>query len=402
MLDLPGSTPVQDLSYLEMIFKGNQYQSDYCKLYFCLNLPYTQIRKWYNNDKHLISNPNNNWDMIHEMMTNPKYSYEDLMVLCNRNIDSLVWRPYSETDFNGFHEVSEKAIMMIPPWTRCVRVQRDFCQDRVSKPGSLLMETTQDDETLGYVSSIIRTNENQMILRDLKAKEMKPLEIRGREINNNLITDIMDGNLNLVHNVYRNADGTEHYISIEYNKSTNNPTSMEEIYNSYTLGHVRLRIPDRKLGSMLPDIRGKKVHVIAIIRELHVYGRLKGVSDVKAQQYSGGQGQGIGKLLMYMAEKITLDNNCNYISVISGVGVRMYYSKLGYSLSPINNYMIKDFMTIYPICLPKQFMLSNIININKNINYHVITRVSTNRYKCIVFALFMFILSFSIASYHMT
>ena len=43
---------------------------------------------------------------------------------------------------------------------------------------------------------------------------------------------------------------------------------------------------------------------------------------------------------MMEAEKISKENNFKKIAVISGVGVREYYRKLGYELD--GEYMIKD------------------------------------------------------------
>ena len=50
----------------------------------------------------------------------------------------------------------------------------------------------------------------------------------------------------------------------------------------------------------------------------------------------------LGKKLIKQAEKITKNNNINKLSIISGVGVRQYYRKLGYKLT--ENYMFKKFI----------------------------------------------------------
>jgi len=47
----------------------------------------------------------------------------------------------------------------------------------------------------------------------------------------------------------------------------------------------------------------------------------------------------LGKMLMENAEKIAKDNSFNELRVISGVGVREYYKKLGYELE--GSYMVK-------------------------------------------------------------
>ena len=49
---------------------------------------------------------------------------------------------------------------------------------------------------------------------------------------------------------------------------------------------------------------------------------------------------GFGKKLMKQAEIISLNYGIQKVAVISGVGVREYYGKLGYHLE--NNYMVKD------------------------------------------------------------
>ena len=57
-------------------------------------------------------------------------------------------------------------------------------------------------------------------------------------------------------------------------------------------------------------------------------------SNKKATQHFG-----FGKKLLKAAEHIAMDNNFNKISVISGIGVREYYSKNGYFQE--NTYMVK-------------------------------------------------------------
>jgi elongator complex protein 3 len=69
---------------------------------------------------------------------------------------------------------------------------------------------------------------------------------------------------------------------------------------------------------------------------LHVYGQAVGIgkSDENKTQHKG-----FGKMLMAKAEEITKENGKDKLIVISGVGVRGYYRKLGYSLE--GPYMVK-------------------------------------------------------------
>lgn len=75
---------------------------------------------------------------------------------------------------------------------------------------------------------------------------------------------------------------------------------------------------------------------VALIRELHTFGKQVKLNEVKSNEV---QHKGLGSWLMKEAEKIAKAENCNMIKVISGVGVRQYYKNLGYSLE--EHYMVK-------------------------------------------------------------
>ena len=94
--------------------------------------------------------------------------------------------------------------------------------------------------------------------------------------------------------------------------------------NDSIYGFLRLRKP-----SILAH--RKEIGVDScIVRELHVYGKsLKlGEKGEKEIQHSG-----LGKNLMREAEKISKEEfDAKKILVISAVGTREYYQKLGYSL----------------------------------------------------------------------
>ncbi len=65
-------------------------------------------------------------------------------------------------------------------------------------------------------------------------------------------------------------------------------------------------------------------------RELHVYGTAVAVSGRDPTRF---QHQGFGMLLMEEAERIALEEHgSDKILVISGVGTRHYYRKMGYEL----------------------------------------------------------------------
>jgi elongator complex protein 3 len=68
----------------------------------------------------------------------------------------------------------------------------------------------------------------------------------------------------------------------------------------------------------------------SIVRELHVYGT---AVPIQSRDPSKFQHQGFGTLLMEEAARIAKEEHgSTKISVISGIGTRNYYRKLGYEL----------------------------------------------------------------------
>ena len=66
----------------------------------------------------------------------------------------------------------------------------------------------------------------------------------------------------------------------------------------------------------------------SLVRELHVYGS---VVPIHSRDPTKFQHQGYGTMLMEEAEKIAKnEHGSNKVAVISGVGTRHYYRKLGY------------------------------------------------------------------------
>ena len=79
----------------------------------------------------------------------------------------------------------------------------------------------------------------------------------------------------------------------------------------------------------------------AIIRELHTYGQLHPLNNGSRTPIISPQHKGLGRKLMKEAEKIAKkESGVKKIAVISGVGARSYYRKLGYRLK--DTYMVKN------------------------------------------------------------
>jgi elongator complex protein 3 len=110
---------------------------------------------------------------------------------------------------------------------------------------------------------------------------------------------------------YEASEGQEVFISVE------------DPQNDVLLGYLRLRVPSHKAHR--PEITEVPS---AIVRELHVYGPLVPVGKHSATAW---QHKGYGKDLLAEAERIA---RCEFglekLLVISALGTRRYYMRLGY------------------------------------------------------------------------
>ena len=103
-------------------------------------------------------------------------------------------------------------------------------------------------------------------------------------------------------------------------------------------GFVRLRLSANAGAGAFSSLEG-----CALIRELHVYGQLRPALEGKsfggaaAQQHSG-----FGRRLMADAERIAADAGFRKVAVISGIGTRDYYRKLGYVLVEEGGFLVKN------------------------------------------------------------
>ncbi len=191
------------------------------------------------------------------------------------------YKPYTDEELEYVIIECKK---LVPVYTRIIRLIRDI-------PG----------ESIEAGNKI--TNLRQVI----KDKGISCNCIRCREAKNKIISE---KNIKLNVLKYLASEGVEYFISFD------------SLDNKTLSGFCRLRID---FSSQIAP---------AIIRELHVYGQLVPIGGkIKIQH------RGLGKKLMAEAEKIAQKNKAEKIAVISGVGVRGYYRKLGYKLK--NNYMIK-------------------------------------------------------------
>ena len=218
------------------------------------------------------------------------------------------YQPYAQID-NGkwMDNLMNYISLNINPWIRLNRMVRDMPMD-YSHGG------------------IQRPNLRQDIEDKLRKNSTYPHDIRGREVKGKSF-DAKTARLWIDN--YVSSGGQEYFISYENADRT------------VLYGFVRLRldplvVEDEK-KSFDNECFFDCLQSAALIRELHVYGELVHQN----QNNTGTQTQhlGIGRLLMHTAEKIAWEAGYRKTAVISGVGVRGYYYKLGYRL--IDTYMVK-------------------------------------------------------------
>ncbi len=162
--------------------------------------------------------------------------------------------------------------------------------------------------------SIVAGNKITNLRQVMQAKGVKCNCIRCREVKDR---QLQKENYGLKIKKYKASGGKEYFIEATDEKG------------KILYGFCRLRLPTVETQNFA------SLQNTALIRELHVYGELVPVGGKKIVQHAG-----LGTRLMKEAEKIAHENGFKKIAVISGVGARGYYRKLGYKLK--GTYMVKN------------------------------------------------------------
>jgi elongator complex protein 3 len=240
------------------------------------------------------SNPRKDLKLFKKLFSNSDFRPDQLkiypcQVMPGSGLEKLYWekkfKPYSK---ELIQKILIKMFKAIPRYCRVMRVMREIPPEYLVA-GTLRIDLRKD------VEEILRKKKKK--LKEIRYREIGFAMRDGRKINLDLKLKITK---------YKASKGKEYFLEI-VNK------------DDILFGLLRLRIFDGK----------------AIIREIHVYGQSLKLGE-KGQM---SQHLGLGKWLMNEAEKIVIKNKIKKLSVISGIGVREYYKKLGYELD--ESYMIK-------------------------------------------------------------
>ena len=200
------------------------------------------------------------------------------------------YKPYT---LEEIEKLVIRIMKIIPNYCRVMRIMREI------PPDYLIAGTTRID---------LRKDIEENLKKGVRKDNIN--EIRFREIGFAIRDNIkINRNIKLKITKYNASKGQEYFLEF-VNK------------DNILFGLLRLRIEKE----------------FAIIREIHIYGQALEIGE-KAKLL--GQHSGLGKKLMKKAEEISVDEGKNLLKVISGIGAREYYKKLGYKIDKEGIYMIK-------------------------------------------------------------
>ncbi|GAA6019633.1 hypothetical protein JCM11491_002833 [Sporobolomyces phaffii] len=257
---------------------------------------------------------------FHEYFENPAFRSDGLKIYPTLVIRGTglyeLWRTgrYKNYSPNALVDIVARILALVPPWTRVYRVQRDIPMPLVS--------SGVENGNLRELS-LARMRDFGLTCRDVRSREVGLHEIHNR---------VRPDELELIRRDYVANGGWETFLSYE------------DPERDILVGLLRLRKCTRE-GTFRPELvgpdpDGNEVQS-SMVRELHVYGTAVPMHSRNPTLF---QHQGIGTLLMEEAERIAREEHgSTKLAVISGIGVRNYYARLGYTLDgPYMSKILRD------------------------------------------------------------
>ena len=205
--------------------------------------------------------------------------------LCARHDDGS-WRPYTEEELV---DVLVADTLATPPFVRISRMIRDFSAHDI-------------------VAGNKKVNLRQLVERTIEKNGESVSEIRYREISTQP-AHIDELSLETVS--YDTSATSEHFLQWT-------------MPDGKIAGFLRLSLPQTDAVERRPGLPVMSDE--AMIREVHVYGQVAGLHATGA----GAQHWGLGRKLVERACEIARTHGYARINVISSVGTREYYRKLGF------------------------------------------------------------------------
>lgn len=202
-----------------------------------------------------------------------------------------LYKPYTDDELI---ELLSKWLEYTPPYVRIQRIQREI-------PLSITAAGNR-------VANLREAVEKRLMEKGQRCRCIRCREAGHRWLRERALVD--PNHVKLVVRRYEASGGIEYFISYE------------DLSNDILIGFIRLRDPGKVLRSELEEA--------ALVRELHVYGRMIPVGERDQRTYAL-QHKSFGSKLLKEAERIAVEElDAKKIVVISGVGARRYYYRHGY------------------------------------------------------------------------
>ena len=250
-----------------------------------------------------LSNPKKDYEMFKKLFNDENFKPDQLkiypcQVIKGANLEELYkkgkYKPYTQKQIE---DLLEKIMLIIPNYCRIMRIMREIPPEYLTA-GIHRIDLRRDFES-ALKSSKMRNKINEIRFREIGFAVRDEMKI--------------NKNIKLKLTEYRASKGKEYFLEMVNN-------------DNILFGLLRLRINENKT---------------AIIREVHVYGQ---ALDIGKKANALGQHSGFGKMFIKKAEEITKNNKIKQLKIISGVGVREYYKKLGYKIDKEGFYMEKKLL----------------------------------------------------------
>jgi elongator complex protein 3 len=283
MPDLPGTTPAHDVEMYTQLFSDRELRPDMVKIYPNTVIKSAELYEWFQDGR---------------------------------------YTPYGEEAL--FHALLDMK-RATPRYCRISRLIRDIPEPEIQAGNKI-------------------TNLREALQDELAKHDERCVCLRCREIFRQ--RDKLDPTVEpqIFVDEYETAGGTEYFITFEDPKRIavygflrlRIPEIMSEMDFPMT-GEVGMSVEElmrvnKQLYDLMPELQ-----YAAFVRELHVYGQLVKIGK---KNELAAQHKGYGKRLMQKAEEIVQEHGMKKLAVISGVGVRGYYAKLGYRKQ--GTYMVKS------------------------------------------------------------
>ena len=229
----------------------------------------------------------------HNMRPDMLKIYPALVVAGTGYYDRFLRGEYRSYESEEAVELLSEFFRYIPNYVRIHRIQRDIPVYRI-------------------VQGVKRSDIHDLAVKRALEKGYDIKEIRYREVGHR---GGAEGKIEMKVTTYQASEGLEKFIEF-----------VDE--EDKIIAFIRLRLPGENV--IRHELTGK-----TIVREIKTFGK-----EARIDREGEYQHRGFGRRLLSEAEEITRNEGYDGIAIISGIGVREYFRKMGYELQ--GPYMIKN------------------------------------------------------------